>query len=102
MIENHPLFPERTNVTLAEVTSRTAIKIRTWERGAGLTRACGTAACASAISAMRKRLTDRKITVTLPGGDLVIEWTPENRILMTGPVEIEHVGEAGPAAAAPV
>jgi diaminopimelate epimerase len=102
MIENHPLFPERTNVSLANVTSRTAIKIRTWERGTGLTRACGTAACASAVSAMRKRLTDRKVTVTLPGGDLVIEWTAENRILMTGPVEIEHAGEvdATPAASA--
>ena len=93
MIENHPLFPERVNVTLAEVQSRTAIRIRTWERGAGLTRACGTAACASAVSAMRKRLTDRKVTVTLPGGPLVIEWTGEDRILMTGPAEIEHEGD---------
>jgi len=92
MIENHPLFPERVNVTIAEVRSRTAIRIRTWERGAGLTRACGTAACASAVSAMRKKLTDRKVTVTLPGGPLVIEWTPNNRILMTGPVEMEHEG----------
>jgi diaminopimelate epimerase len=92
MIENHPLFPERVNVTIANVTSRSAIRIRTWERGAGLTRACGTAACATAVSAMRKRLTDRKVTVTLPGGPLVIEWTEGNRILMTGPVEMEHEG----------
>jgi diaminopimelate epimerase len=93
MIENHPLFPERVNVTIAEVQSPTAIKIRTWERGAGLTRACGTAACATAVSAMRKRLTERKVTVTLPGGPLVIEWTAENRILMTGPAEVEHTGD---------
>jgi diaminopimelate epimerase len=93
MIENHPLFPERVNVTLAEVTSRTALRILTWERGTGLTRACGTAACASAVSAMRKRLTDRKVTVTLPGGPLVIEWTAANRILMTGPAEFEHEGD---------
>jgi len=92
MIENHPLFPERVNVSIANVLSRSALRIRTWERGAGLTRACGTAACASAVSAMRKRLTDRRVTVTLPGGDLVIEWTADDRILMTGPVEVEHEG----------
>jgi len=93
MIENHPLFPERVNVTIAEVTSKTAITIRTWERGAGLTRACGTAACATAVSAMRKKLTDRKVTVTLPGGPLVIEWAADNHILMTGPAELEHTGD---------
>lgn len=93
LIENHPLFPERVNVTIAEVLSPTALKIRTWERGAGLTRACGTAACASAVSAMRKRLTERRVTVTLPGGPLVIEWTAANRILMTGPAEFEHEGD---------
>jgi diaminopimelate epimerase len=101
LIENHPLFPERVNVTLAEVTSRTALKIRTWERGAGLTQACGTAACASAVSAMRKNLTDRKITVTLPGGSLVIEWTAANRILMTGPAAFEHAGDLDRALARP-
>ncbi len=102
LIENHPLFPERVNVTLAEVVSRSALKIRTWERGVGLTQACGTAACASAVSAMRKNLTDRKVTVTLPGGQLVIEWMPDNHILMTGPVELEHEGILGesPGAAA--
>lgn len=100
MIENHPLFPERVNVTLAEVQSRTALKIRTWERGAGLTRACGTAACAAAVSAMRKRLADRQVTVTLPGGPLVIEWTEDDRILMTGPAEIEHEGDLDAAVSA--
>jgi diaminopimelate epimerase len=102
LIENHPLFPERVNVTIARVTSRSAIEIRTWERGAGLTRACGTAACATAVSAMRKTLVDRKVTVTLPGGPLVVEWTASNRILMTGPAELEYEGtlEPEPAAAA--
>lgn len=103
MIENHPLFPERVNVTIAEVTSRTSIDIRTWERGAGLTRACGTAACATAVSAMRKKLVDRRVTVNLPGGPLVIEWASDNHILMTGPAEIEHegiLGEDRPQAAA--
>mgnify|MGYP001226537250 CR=1 FL=1 len=92
LIENHPLFPERVNVTIAHVTSRTTIDIRTWERGAGLTRACGTAACAAAVSAMRKKLVDRKVTVNLPGGPLVIEWAPDNHILMTGPAALEHEG----------
>ena len=101
MIENHPLFPERVNVTLAEVKSRAAIEIRTWERGAGLTRACGTAACAAAVAAMRKKLVDRKVTVSLPGGPLVIEWAADNHILMTGPAALEHEGtlEVRPAAA---
>jgi diaminopimelate epimerase len=99
LIENHPMFPERVNVTIAQVISTSAIEIRTWERGAGLTRACGTAACATAVSAMRKKLTDRKVTVTLPGGPLVVEWASDNHILMTGPAELEHEGtvEATPA-----
>lgn len=92
LLENHPLFPERANISVAEVVSPQHIRLRTWERGAGLTRACGTAACAAAVCAMRKRLTERKVTVSLPGGDLVIEWTPEDRIMMTGPAELEFKG----------
>ena len=93
LLENHPIFPERANISIAQVTSRTSMRIRTWERGAGLTRACGTAACAAAVCAMRKRLTERKVSVTLPGGVLVIEWTPEDRIMMTGPAELEFKGQ---------
>ena len=93
LLENHPIFPERANISLAHVQSRTRIRIRTWERGAGLTRACGTAACAAAVCAMRKKLADRKVSVELPGGSLVIEWTAENRILMSGPAELEYEGE---------
>lgn len=92
LLENHPIFPERANISVAEVTAPDSLKIRTWERGAGLTRACGTAACAAAVCAMRKRLTGRKVAVTLPGGVLVIEWTPEGRIMMTGPAELEFKG----------
>ena len=92
MLENHPIFPERANISLAHVTARDALTVRTWERGAGLTKACGSAACAAAVSAARKKLTGRIVTVTLPGGPLRIEWTPENRILMTGPVEFEYEG----------
>lgn len=89
LLENHPLFPERANISIAQVTSPQTLILRTWERGAGLTRACGTAACAAAVSAARKKLTGRTVTVTLPGGDLVIEWTESNRILMTGPAALE-------------
>jgi diaminopimelate epimerase len=92
MLETHPLFPDRANISLARVDARDHITLKVWERGAGLTRACGTAACAAAVSAFRKRLTGRKVTVTLPGGDLVIEWLENNHILMTGPVEDEFEG----------
>ncbi|HEU4377210.1 MAG TPA: diaminopimelate epimerase [Hyphomicrobiaceae bacterium] len=92
MLENHPLFPERANISLAKVTSPGSITLRTWERGAGLTRACGSAACAATVCAARKGLTGRKVVVTLPGGDLEIEWRTDDRIFMTGPVEVEHDG----------
>jgi diaminopimelate epimerase len=85
LIETDPLFPERINVNIAAVTSRTSILLRVWERGAGLTRACGTGACATAIGAMKRGFVDRRVTVTLPGGPLVIEWREDDRIVMTGP-----------------
>jgi diaminopimelate epimerase len=91
-LETHPLFPERANISLAHVTSPRNIAVRTWERGAGLTRACGSAACATAVCAARKGLAGRRVTVTLPGGPLDIEWRPDDRIWMTGPVEFEHEG----------
>jgi diaminopimelate epimerase len=97
LLENHPVFPERANITLAHVTSREHIVIRTWERGAGLTRACGSAACAAAVAAARTRRTGRKVTVTLPGGDLTIEWRErDDHVLMTGPVEYELEGRFAP------
>ena len=92
MLENHPIFPERANISLARVTSPNSIIVRTWERGAGLTRACGIAACAATVCAVRKSLTGRQTVVTLPGGDLEIEWRADDRIFMTGPVEVEHDG----------
>jgi len=92
LLEHHPLFPDRANISLAQVQSRSAIRLRTWERGAGLTRACGTAACAAAVAAARLDLTDRRVTVTVPGGPLEIEWGPDNRVRMTGPAELEHQG----------
>jgi diaminopimelate epimerase len=92
MLENHPIFPERANISLAHVASPTAITLRTWERGAGLTKACGSAACAAVVCAARKGLTGRTVTVTLPGGPLLVEWRVDDRIWMTGPVELEHEG----------
>ncbi len=92
-IERDPLFPERANITLAATPSRDRVVIRTWERGAGLTKACGSAACAAAVAAARLGRTGRKVTVTLPGGDLSIEWREaDDHVLMTGPVEYEYAG----------
>ena len=93
LLEHHPLFPERANISLAATPSRDHLVIRTWERGAGLTKACGSAACAAAVAAARLWRTGRKMTVTLPGGDLAIEWREnDDHVLMTGPVEYEHRG----------
>jgi diaminopimelate epimerase len=97
MLENHPIFPERANITLCAVSSRERIIIRTWERGAGLTKACGSAACAAAVSAARTKRTERTVTVTLPGGDLKVEWRADDHVLMTGPVEYEFEGRFDPA-----
>ena len=85
LIEVDPLFPERVNVNVATVESRNSIRLRVWERGAGLTLACGTGACATAVAAMRRGLTDRTVTVTLPGGPLQITWGEDDRITMAGP-----------------
>ena len=98
LLEHHPMFPERANISLAQVRSRDHIVLRTWERGAGLTRACGSAACAAAVAAARLRRTGRKVTVTLPGGDLLIEWRErDDHVLMTGPVAYEYEGRFDPA-----
>jgi diaminopimelate epimerase len=86
LLENHPIFPDRANITLAHIVSRDHIVIRTWERGAGLTRACGSAACATAVAAARLKRTGRRVRVTLPGGELVIEWRErDDHVLMTAP-----------------
>lgn len=98
-IEHDPLFPERINVNVATIASRAAIRLRVWERGAGLTRACGTGACATAIGAMRRGLTDRRATVSLPGGSLVIEWREsDGQIVMTGPATESFRGDFDAAA----
>jgi len=97
LLENHPIFPERANISLAAVTSSAHLAVRTWERGAGLTRACGSAACAAAVAAARTRRSGRKVTVTVPGGDLLVEWREsDDHVLMTGPVEYEYAGRFDP------
>ncbi len=92
LIENHPLFPERTNVGFAQIRARDRIRLRVWERGVGETKACGTGACAALVAAARRGLTDRKAAVELNGGELQIEWTGDGYVLMTGPVEVEFTG----------
>jgi diaminopimelate epimerase len=96
MLENHPIFPERANISLAHVTAPDAITLRTWERGVGLTRACGTAACAALVSAARTGRSERAATVTLPGGKLRIEWDARDHVWMTGPVALEFTGAFDP------
>src|SRR5438552_18549552 len=85
LLENHPIFPERANITLAHIVDRDHITIRTWERGAGLTMACGSAACAAAGAAAPRKPATRAVQVQLPGGDLSIEWREgDDHVLMTG------------------
>ncbi|MGD9738189.1 MAG: diaminopimelate epimerase [Bauldia sp.] len=93
-IENHPLFPDRVNVSIAEVTGPDRIKLRVWERGAGATLACGSAACATAVAAARTGRTGRKVLLTVPGGELEVEWREaDGHVILSGPWELESVGE---------
>ncbi|GAB6184239.1 diaminopimelate epimerase [Thermodesulfovibrio hydrogeniphilus] len=87
LIEHHPIFPKRTNVEFVYVKNPDEIIMRVWERGAGETLACGTGACATAVAAMVKGLTEKKVTVHLLGGDLIIEWAEDGHVYMTGPAE---------------
>ncbi|SNY90599.1 diaminopimelate epimerase [Cohaesibacter sp. ES.047] len=94
MLENHMIFPERANVSLAQIHNKGELTLKVWERGVGLTRACGTAACAAAVAAYRIGLCDRTVLVHLPGGDLTIEWREgDDHILMTGGTELEYAGQ---------
>ncbi|MBZ9937996.1 diaminopimelate epimerase [Mesorhizobium sp. BR1-1-16] len=95
MLENHPIFPERANISLAQSTGPASVKVRVWERGAGLTRACGSAACAVAVAAARTGRTGRSVEVTLPGGTLSILWREDDHVMMTGAAEFEHEGRLG-------
>jgi diaminopimelate epimerase len=98
LLENHPIFPERANITLAHIVDRDHITIRTWERGAGLTKACGSAACATAVAAARLKRANRNVEITLPGGKLGLEWRErDDHVLMTGTATFEYEGTFDPA-----
>lgn len=92
LLEHHPLFPEAVNVGFARVLGEDRIRLRVWERGAGLTRACGTGACAALVAASRKGLAGRRATMELDGGELDIEWRDDGHVWMTGPVQVERTG----------
>lgn len=85
-VETHALFPKRTNVEIVEVIDRSHVRMRVWERGVGITQACGTGACAVGVAAARRDLTDRAVRVTLDGGNLHILWRDDGHVIMTGPV----------------
>jgi len=94
MIEFHPLFPEQANVGFARVDGSDKIRLKVWERGVGMTLACGTGACAAVVAAVRQKRTDRKVEVEVDGGTLMIEWREEDdHVIMTGPVELEQEAE---------
>ena len=93
MVEHHPLFPEGVNVGFAQIKARGRIRLRVWERGAGLTQACGTGACAALVAAHRRGLADRAATLELDGGELSIEWREsDDHVIMTGPAQIDFAG----------
>jgi diaminopimelate epimerase len=88
-LEHHPLFPQRANISFAQILAPDDILLRVWERGTGATRACGSAACATLVAAARLRLSARRARLRLPGGDLLIDWRADDHVAMTGPVEFE-------------
>lgn len=92
VVETHPLFPEKTNVEFAQVLDRGRIRMRVWERGVGITQACGSGACAALVAAARLGLTDRKAEVILDGGSLIIEWRADNHVMMTGSASLSFAG----------
>jgi len=96
ILEHHPLFPQRANIGVAAVRGRGNIRLRVWERGAGVTRACGSGACAALVGAYRRGLTGRKAVVELDGGFLDIAWREDGHVVMTGPVALSFEGAVDP------
>ncbi|MCR4289011.1 MAG: diaminopimelate epimerase [Candidatus Scalindua sp.] len=92
-IENHELFPERINAHFVQQISADKVKMRTWERGSGETLACGTGAVATGVACVLNNLTERVINIQLPGGELTVEWTDDNKTYMTGPAEFVFTGQ---------
>lgn len=95
-LETHDLFPERCNIEVAQILDPERIRMRVWERGAGITLACGTGACATLVAAARRGLTGRRAEICLDGGSLIIEWMNDNHVLMTGPVALSFAGTLDP------
>jgi diaminopimelate epimerase len=93
VVERHPLFPQHVNAGFAQIVGRDRIRLRVWERGSGLTKACGTGACAALVAAARRDLTDRAATLQLDGGELFIEWRDDDHVIMTGPAAVDFIGE---------
>ena len=92
-LEHDAMFPERANIGVAQLTGENQLRLRVWERGAGITLACGTGACAAAVAAHRRGLTGRTVTITLDGGKLEIDWRDDDHVMMTGPVATSFTGE---------
>jgi diaminopimelate epimerase len=92
-VEQHPMFPNRVNFEIVNVISRSKLRARVWERGAGETLSCGTGACAIAVAAKLKKLTDNPVDIILPGGTLTVDWDGKGEVLLTGPAEIVFRGE---------
>jgi diaminopimelate epimerase len=92
-MEHDPLFPERANIGFAQVLAPDRVRLRVWERGAGLTLACGSGACAALVNAHRRGLTGRRAIVIVDGGELEIEWRADGHVLMTGPVVTSFIGD---------
>lgn len=95
-LEHHPMFPARANIGFASLTAPDTLRLRVWERGVGVTRACGSAACAAVVAAARRGLTARKIAIDMDGGRLFLEWLPNDHVLMTGPATEVYEGTINP------
>jgi diaminopimelate epimerase len=95
-LEHHPIFPARANIGIVQVLSPTRLRVRVWERGAGITIACGTGACAALVAAHRRGLAERHAEVIADGGPLDIEWRADGHVLMTGPVAVSFSGTLDP------
>jgi diaminopimelate epimerase len=95
-LEHDPLFPERANIEVVTMLSPARIRMRVWERGVGVTRACGTGACATLVAAVRRGLAERKAEVVLDGGPLDIEWLSNGHVRMTGPAATSFAGTLDP------
>jgi len=96
-LERHAMFPERANIGIASPAGKDRLRFRVWERGTGITVACGTGACAAAVAAARRGLTSRRVTVVADGGPLEIEWRADGHVLITGPAAVSFTGVIDPA-----